>query len=184
MPKICYIRDSALLLHAPVAESNDLDYSKLQHYNKFEDCFASLISDEEYEGKLLEALKVDKIRRIEAIRDKEIVKLLFAKQVGNLSYYVKANPDKNLFEAGETLLDGSTVQWNAFATESDDISLVDTSIQNGTLITLTKSELEEISGHYAARKNIAHNQCDLKVKLVDALSSISDVVAFDITQTV
>ena len=83
--------------------------------------------------------------------------------------YVTTDPEINIFQSAILMEDGSTREWGCRC-EGEKV-----------IITLTKSDLLSLANHYEQRKNAEYNQCDKRRSTVDALTTIEEVEAYDIT---
>jgi hypothetical protein len=119
---------------------------------------------------LLVRAKEIKKNEIKELRTTLLAVNILAKNIDGKSYYVKTDPEINLFSSAILMEEGSTRIWGCFC-EGEKI-----------LIELTKAELLSIANHYEVRKSQEYNLCDLRRAEVSLLTNIEDVEAFDINK--
>jgi hypothetical protein len=118
---------------------------------------------------LAEAISTKKTE-IKALRAKSLAADLLAKNIDGKAYYVKTDPEINLFSSAMLMPDDSTRLWGCFCDDKKE------------LIELSKSDLLNIAHNYEERKNQEYNLCDKRRVEIDALATIEEVEAFDITK--
>lgn len=116
--------------------------------------------------------KESKKAEVKALRATSLSADLLAKVIDGKSYYVKTDPEINLFQSAILLADDATRVWGCYV---DGVK---------ELIELTKSDLLNIAHHYEERKNQEYNLCDKRRAEINTLSTIEEVEAFDITQII
>jgi len=129
-------------------------------------------ADNQSRGELekLPNAKIAKKEEIKQIRTKVLSTDLLAKVIDGKCYYVKTDPEINLFSSAILMADDSTRLWGCYSDGKK------------KLIELTKSDLLGIAHHYEERKSQQYNLCDLRRQEVDSLSSLEEVEAFDINK--
>jgi hypothetical protein len=118
---------------------------------------------------LKEAIEAKKIE-IKNLRTSLLAADILAKNIDGKSYYVKTDPEINLFSSAILMEESATRIWGCFY-EGEKV-----------LIELTKAELLSIANHYEVRKNQEYNLCDLRRAEVSLLTNIDAVNAFDINK--
>lgn len=113
-----------------------------------------------------------------AAKKEEIIKVrnsAFAKPLqvrSNPDVYLRPQPQVNIFLAAYSMNDGATKEW---APCDEDGNIQDTEVA------FTKEELVSASNHYEERKTTQYNQARRRCRAVDALTTIEEVEAYDIT---
>ena len=118
---------------------------------------------------LKEAIEAKKTE-IKKLRTSLLAVDIPAKNTNGKSYYVKTDPEINLFSSAILMEESATRIWGCFC-EGEKV-----------LIELTKKELLSIANHYEVRKSQEYNLCDLRRAEVSLLTNIEDVNAFDINK--
>jgi hypothetical protein len=119
---------------------------------------------------LLFKAKDIKKQQIKNLRLHNLSRDLLGKKIDEVDFYVKTDPEINLFQSAILMPDNETRLWGCF------------SVAGKGLVPFSKNELLSIANHYEVRKNQEYNLCDLRRSAVDALTTIEEVEAFDITQ--
>jgi hypothetical protein len=127
-------------------------------------------ADNQAQGKLekLPNAKSAKKQEIKQLRTKELFADLLAKVIDGKSYYVKIDPEINLFSSAILMENNSIRLWGCYVDGKKE------------LIKFTKSDLLAIAHHYEERKSQQYNFCDLRRQEVDSLSSLEEVESFNI----
>jgi hypothetical protein len=157
-----FVNDSMSVPNAP----DNFDYQYVQKYI----ANGGIVEPEFTNAELLANAKSAKKKEIKQLRTKELSVDLLAKVIDGKSYYVKIDPEINLFSSAILMENNSTRLWGCYVDGKKE------------LIKLTKSDLLGIAHHYEERKSQQYNLCDLRRQKVDSLSSLEEVEAFDINK--
>ena len=114
--------------------------------------------------------KESKKTEVKALRAASLSADLLAKVIDGKSYYVKTDPEINIFQSAILLADNASRTWGCYVDGEKE------------LVELFKSELLNIAHHYEERKNQEYNLCDKRRAEIDTLSTIEEVEAFDINK--
>lgn len=148
-------------------DPENLDYQDVQTWAAIEGNF---IQPEFTNEELLNKAKEIKKTQIKNLRSTNLGKNLFAKTVDGVDFYVKTDPEINLFQSAILMSDNGIRLWGCYSSNGK------------ALLSFSKEELLNIASHYETRKNQEYNLCDLRREAVDNLTSIQEIEAFDITQ--
>lgn len=119
---------------------------------------------------LLARAKENKKAEVKNLRFDNLSQDLLAKTIDGVDFYVKTNPEINLFQSAILMPDDGTRLWGCY------------SAAGKGLVPFSKDELLSLAHHYEVRKNQEYNLCDVRREAIDALTSIEKVEAFDINQ--
>jgi hypothetical protein len=114
--------------------------------------------------------KIAKKEEIKELRTKVLSTDLLAKVIDGKSYYVKTDPEINLFSSAILMESGSTRFWGCYVDGKKE------------LLELTKAELLSIAQHYEFRKSQQYNFCDLRIAEINSMASLEEVESFDINK--
>lgn len=117
----------------------------------------------------LEELKELKKKEIRKLRDSKFSEKILVKNIAGKDYYAATNPEINIFQAATLMADSETRDWGCYCDG------------NKELVTLSKDELLSLARHYEQRKNTEYNLCDKRRAAIDAMTTIEEVEAYDIT---
>lgn len=118
----------------------------------------------------LEEAKTAKKEEIIKARNSAFAKPLHTRS--NPDLYLRPQPQVNIFLAAYSMSDGATKEW---APCDKDGNIQDLEVE------FTKEELVSASNHYEERKTTQYNQARKRCRAVDALTTIEEVEAYDIT---
>ena len=114
--------------------------------------------------------KTAKKEEIRQLRTKILSTNLLAKVIDGKSYYVKTDPEINLFSSAILMADDSIRTWGCYLDGKKE------------LIELTKADLLSIAHHYEERKSQQYNLCDLRRAEIDSMLTLKEIESFDINK--
>lgn len=140
---------------------------KGESFGSFFDSWQEL-TQEEIDIYELQEAKAAKKEEIKQLRTKVLSTDLLAKVIDGKSYYVKTNPEINLFSSAILMENDSIRLWGCYVDGKKE------------LIEFTKADLLNIAHHYEERKSQQYNFCDLRRAEIDSMLTLEEVESFDI----
>ena len=125
----------------------------------------------------IQKAKEIKIAESKSIRNSEFNKPLIARS-GAPSYYLKPQPKVNIFLAGASM-DALDAQSNTNTKPWEVCDINGGAIDGKLLVAFTKAELVSLSNHYEDRKTENYNYHKLRVKEINALTTVALVESYD-----
>ena len=129
-------------------------------------------ADNQIAGELQKLLNAKSIKKeeIKQLRTKLLSADLLAKVIDGKSYYIKTDPEINLFFSAILMENNATRLWGCYVNGKKE------------LIQLSKSDLLNIAQHYEKRRDQQYNFCDLRRAEIDSMLTLKEIESFDINK--